>query len=132
MTFENKVVWITGASSGIGEALAYIFTRKKAQVIISARRENELQRVSQSCAAIYAPCYIVPLDLTETDKAPAIVAAVIAKMGRIDILINNGCISQRSLTKNTPLALDRKFMEVNYFGTIALTKALLPHFIKKQ
>ncbi|MCB2376505.1 SDR family oxidoreductase [Hymenobacter sp. BT635] len=127
MPFTNQVIWITGASAGIGEALAKEFARAGARLILSARNVAELERVRAACAP--AEVLVLPLDLAHSSDFPAHVAQVLAHYGRLDILVNNGGISQRSLTLDTSLDVHRRLMEVNYFGTVALTKAVLPHLI---
>jgi short-subunit dehydrogenase len=132
-TFKNKRVWITGASSGIGEALSIAFAEQGAQLILSARNELEINRVSAACAKAGASSVLVqPLDLEQHERIPQIVESVLKKAGKIDILINNGGISQRSLATETTLEVDKKLMAVNYFGTVALTKALLPNMLMHQ
>ncbi|MDO8366048.1 MAG: SDR family oxidoreductase [Saprospiraceae bacterium] len=131
--FKNKRVWITGASSGIGEALALAFAESGAQLILSSRNEVEINRVSAACSKAGASAVIVqPFDLERHDIIPAIVESILKKVGKVDILINNGGISQRSLAKETSLEVDKKLMAVNYFGTVALTKALLPNMLMHQ
>jgi short-subunit dehydrogenase len=133
MSFKNKVVWITGASSGIGEALVYEFAKAGARLIISARRKDELDRVAgQSKSKFNSTIEALPLDLSQPNMLPLTVEAAVQIYGQIDILINNGGISQRSLAKDTMLEVDRKIMEINYFGTITLTKHLIPHFIARK
>jgi short-subunit dehydrogenase len=134
MTYlQNKVIWITGASSGIGEALTYELARKKVRLILSSRRKEELERVKGNCHPLAQPnIRILPLDLGEPSTLQLTTEAAIQLFGNIDILINNGGISQRSLAKESQLAVDRKIMEVDYFGTVALTKYLLPHFLKRK
>nr|AIA18786.1 short chain dehydrogenase [uncultured bacterium] len=130
---SGKVIWITGASSGIGEALAYALAKKGSKLILSSRRKEELERVKGNCLASAQPnIRILALDLTESSMMNLSVQAAIQFFGRVDILINNGGISQRSLVKETSVEVDRKLMEVNYFGTVALTKHLLPYFIKQK
>ena len=130
---ENKVIWLTGASSGIGEALAYELSRKGAKLILSARRKEELERVKGNCSsASQAGIRILPFDLEKADMLELSTEAAVQIFGHIDILINNGGISQRSLVAETALAVDRRIMQVNYFGAVALTKYLLPHFIKQR
>ena len=131
-TYKDKVVWITGASSGIGEALAQAFASEGAKLVLSARRIEELQRVKQSLNFSDSNVLILPLDLAETSKTDELTQKVISTFGKIDILINNGGISQRSLTLETPIEIDRKIMEINFFGTITLTKSVLPHLIKQK
>lgn len=129
----GKVIWITGASSGIGEGLAYELSRQGAKLILSARRKEELERVKGNCtAATQNFIKVLPLDLSEPSTLKLSTQAAIQLFGHIDILINNGGISQRSLTKDTALDVDRRIMEVDYFGSIALTKYLLPHFLKRK
>ena len=129
--FKNKVIWITGASSGIGEALAVSFAAQGARLILSARREEELKRVGTQCKLPELDLMILPFDLHNTSKASALAAQVINKFGRIDILINNGGFSQRSEAINTPEEIERKLMEVNYFAAVNLSKAVLP-YMKRQ
>lgn len=131
--FSNKVIWITGASSGIGEALVYALAKGDSKLILSARRMEELERVKSSCPAnVQGNIAILPLDLAQPASLALITEAAINLFGHIDILVNNGGISQRSLVKDTGLEVDRRIMEVNYFGTIALTKYLLPHFLGRK
>jgi short-subunit dehydrogenase len=131
--FDNKVIWITGASSGIGEALAYEFAKHGAKLILSARRKEELERVKGNCiAASHAFIRILPIDLSEASTLHLSTQAAVQLFGHIDILINNGGISQRSLAKETALDVDRRIMEVDYFGSIGLTKHLLPYFLKQN
>ena len=132
-SLSNKVIWITGASSGIGEALAYELAKTNAKLILSARRKEELERVKSSCPAnAQNNIAILPLDLSQATSLALITGAAVNLFGHIDILINNGGISQRSLVKETDLDVDRRIMEVNYFGAIALTKYLIPHFIERK
>lgn len=132
MTFKNKVIWITGASSGIGEALAYALAKQGAVLILSSRKTAVLKQVQQTCQKTCQEVYVQTLDLEQHDKIPSIVQKVIQERGPIDILINNGGISQRSLAQDTIFEVDKRLMDINYLGTIALTKALLPHFLKRQ
>jgi len=127
--FADKTVWITGASSGIGEALVNAFTKGGSRVIASSNDEAGLTRVAESCYAMKGSITTVPFDLSETAGIVETVADIIKKEGRIDMLLNIGGISQRALIIDTPLWLDRRIMEINYFGTIALTKAVLPYMI---
>lgn len=130
MSFEGKTVWITGASSGIGEALAQAFAQEGARLILSARRAAELERVRNVCANPDAHA-ILPLDLTDF-ASDDLVRQALDQTGQIDILVNNGGISQRSLVVDTDLEVDRRIMEVNYFGAVKLTKAVLPHMLARR
>jgi dehydrogenase/reductase SDR family member 7B len=128
--FTNKTAWITGASSGIGEALTYELVRRGARVIISARREEELKRVQQQAGANNV--YVLPLDLEANASFESKVQEAIAAFGQIDIMIHNGGISQRSFVKETLPAVQRKVMEVDYFSYIELTRLLLPHLQQRK
>jgi dehydrogenase/reductase SDR family member 7B len=130
--FEGKVAWITGASSGIGESLVYEFVKKGATVIASSNDLPGLERVKSSCADRSSMVHCVPFDLGDTSGIKKIVEQQFNSSGRFDFLLNIGGISQRARIDETPLWLDRKIFEINYFGTIALTKAVLPYMIRQQ
>ncbi|HIO31375.1 SDR family oxidoreductase [Marinobacter salarius] len=133
--FTNRVVWITGASSGIGEALAARFARENARVVLSARRQRELERVRQRCIdAGAAPenMLVLPLDVTDLPSLPVAGDHVISHFGQIDLLINNAGLSQRSLCKDTELSVYQKLLDVDVMGQIVLTKAVLPHMLERQ
>lgn len=131
MKFTNKVVWITGASSGIGEHLCYAFSEQGAQVIISSRNEKELIRVKNN-SPHSEQVMILPLDVTQPDQIEKATQAVFQKFDFLNILINNAGISQRSYVTETELAVYEKIMAVNFLGPVALTKAVLPYFQKQQ
>lgn len=130
MNFKDKVIWITGGSSGIGEHLAYALAAQGARLILSSRNEKELQRVKNNCNK-NTKVLLIPLDVTDFDTIPAAVEKAVAYFNRIDILVNNAGISQRSLIIETTLDVDQRIMTVNYFGAIAITKAMLPIFLKQ-
>jgi short-subunit dehydrogenase len=130
--FQGKIAWITGASSGIGEALVYEFIRRGAKVIISSNDHSGLERVRKACSEKADNVICAPFDLSETSGIEELAAQMINKVGRIDYLLNIGGISQRSRVDETPLWLDRKIFEINYFGTVALTKAVLPYMIRQK
>lgn len=130
MTFRDARVWITGASSGIGEALAVAFSREGARLILSARNGGELERVRRRCANPERHV-LEPLDMTDTAAVEAAAGKVLRDLGPVDIVVHSAGVSQRSLAAETGLATDRAIMEVNYFGAIALTKALLPSMLAR-
>jgi len=130
MFFNNKIVWITGASSGIGEATAFAMIEQGAEIIASAPFFDELE-ISKAKAPIPEKFHIFPLDLTKPESIAPVVQNVIEQFGKIDILMNNAGISQRSLVLDTPIENDRKVMEINYFGAVILTKAVLPLMLKQ-
>jgi len=135
MADKGKVIWITGASSGIGEAVAYEYAVRGAVLILSARRADALERVREACIAKGAPptdVLVLPLDVTDEASRPAKTAEAKAFRGRIDMLFNNAGISQRSLCVDTDMATYRKLFEVDVFGQIALTKQVLPIMIEQK
>jgi len=132
--FSDRAIWITGASSGIGESLALALAGERARLVLSARRREELERVARRCREQGAPddhLMIRPLDVTDHDDAPRATREVVERFGRIDLLVNNAGISQRSLCKDTHLSVYQKLMDVNVMGQIALTKAVLPHMLER-
>lgn len=133
--YKGRVVWITGASSGIGEALAKAFARNGARLVLSARREAELERVKQACIEANPAengHLVLPLDVTEQKLMPAVVDAVRDHFGQIDVLINNAGIGQRSLCVDTGMDVYRRLFEVDVLGQIALTRAVLPTMIEQR
>jgi short-subunit dehydrogenase len=131
--FYQKRIWITGASSGIGEALAYACAEAGAQLILSARNEAELHRVAAEAVKKGSTNVLVQvLDLAQHDAIPGIVANMLQQVGKVDILINCGGLSQRGRALDTPLEVDKRLMNINFFGTVALTKALLPSMLTHQ
>lgn len=131
MTFSNQKVLVTGASSGIGEALAQALNAHGAQVILVARNENELIRV-QSSFNKKIPSWIFVFDVTQTQDASFFAKKVMDNVGSIDILINNAGLSQRSYAAETSFEDEFKLISVNLLGVMALTKAFLPAIIQQK
>ena len=131
MRFNSKTIWITGASSGIGRALAIAFSGQGAKLILSARNEEKLNEVKEECKNSNQ-VEVLPLDLASFGSFKEKTSIALSFFDGVDILINSGGISQRALAKDTELNVDRTIFAVNYFGTIGLTKAILPHFINKK
>lgn len=132
MIFKDKLCWVTGASSGIGEALAYELAKQGARLIISARNEGELNRVKKNCLELTPFCEVVPFDLSNPNEVEKTANETIARFGNIFLLINNGGISQRALAHETPLEIDRKILEVDFFSYVILTKAVIPGMIAQK
>lgn len=130
MYFKRKIVWITGASSGIGEAVALALVEQGATVIASSSNPEKLEK-SRTKAADPDRFFVVPMDLAQPESIEAAARKVMEQFGRVDILINNAGISQRSTVLETPIENDRKIMEIDYFGTVILTKLVLPHMISQ-
>jgi short-subunit dehydrogenase len=130
--FKDQVVWITGASSGIGEALAVEFAKQGARLVLSARREDALEKVKAQCDAVSDEAALVmPFDIADSDAIEQVAKEVQANVGRVDVLINNAGISQRSSCLDTQMSTYRKLFEIDVFGQIALTKAVLPMMIEQ-
>lgn len=127
---NNKTIWITGASSGIGEASAYQFAKKKASLILTATREDKLKEVQQKCISLGAQCKVLPYDLSDLEKIDELTDKAISAFGNIDIAFLNAGISQRSKTLDTSFTVDEKIMAVNFFAPVKITKHLLPRMIE--
>lgn len=132
MAFKNKIAWITGASSGIGKAIAYALHDKGAKLILSSRREEVLQEVKQNCSGDTSDIHILPLDLADSNSLTEKTEQALEIYGQIDYLFNNGGVSQRSLAVDTNMEVVRKVMEINFFGSVILTKGVLPSMIERQ
>jgi dehydrogenase/reductase SDR family protein 7B len=123
--FRGKVVWITGASSGIGEALARHFAHAGSRLILSSRREKELDRVARSCSEAESVA-VLPLDLGQPELMGDVALRALDIAGAIDVMVHNAGVSQRSFAAETDYRVDEVLMRTNYLGPLALTKALLP------
>lgn len=132
MPFKDQVIWITGASSGIGEALTYAFHEEGARLIISSRRAAELERVRENCKGDKSHIHVLPFDLTDFKSHTCVAEHAINLYGHVDMLLNNGGVSQRGLAHETNMNVVRQIMEVNFFGSINLTKQVLPYMIEKK
>lgn len=132
MTYKNKIIWITGASSGIGEAFAKAFFNEGAKLILSSRREEELKRVTTELGGDESNVFILPLDLADSESLSQKSKEALEAFGTIDVLVNNGGISQRSLFAETDMSTIRRLMEVNFFGSAELTRAILPSMMERK
>jgi dehydrogenase/reductase SDR family member 7B len=124
--FTNKVIIITGASSGIGRALALQMAEKNAHLVLTSRRPDELKPVAEACSAKGAICTSLYIDMEVPATIDAFTAKIKSQFKTVDVLINNAGISQRSKAEATNIEVDRKIMEVNFFGPVYLTKSLWP------
>lgn len=131
MHIKNKVFWITGASSGIGKSLAIALSNYDANLILSSRNTNALEETKILCKNS-KNVKVLPIDLEDYNSLTSKVNEAIKFFNKIDVLVNNGGISQRSLIKDTNISVDKRLMDINYLGTVALTKALLPHFTERN
>lgn len=126
---EARVAWVTGASSGIGEALAARLGRAGWAVILSGRRVAALEAVA---AVIDAPTLVLPFEATDYDALPAIVEHAHAWRGQLDLLVNNAGVSQRSLALDTAFAVYRSLMETDFLAPLALTQLVVPHMVARR
>jgi short-subunit dehydrogenase len=126
-----KIYWITGASSGIGEALAYELAKPGNALILSARSAEKLSALKEKIGS-HAEVALLPFDLADVNAIPEHVENALSFFGQIDVLINNAGFSQRSPAIETAESVEREIMELNYFAPVALSKALLPHFIERK
>ncbi|MBI1306403.1 MAG: SDR family NAD(P)-dependent oxidoreductase [Bacteroidetes bacterium] len=130
MSNNQKVVWITGAGSGIGKALCVEYARSGWTVILSGRNTAALQETEKICKTHGAETKVIKLDLTSEDSVLAAIEEAKKHFSKIDLLINNGGVSQRALVTETPMEVDRMIFETNYFGTVLLTKNVLSWMLK--
>ncbi|KAM7323324.1 hypothetical protein ACRRTK_017430 [Alexandromys fortis] len=132
----GKVVWVTGASSGIGEELALQLSKLGGSLVLSARRAQELERVKRRCLehgnVKEKDILVLPLDLADRSSHEMATRTVLREFGRIDILINNAGIPQCSFVGDTSMDVFKEILEVNYLGTVSLTKCVLPHLMKRK
>jgi short-subunit dehydrogenase len=129
--YNNKVVWITGASSGIGEELSRQLAAKGALLVLSARNQEKLEAIRDTLA-FHSKHFVLPMDLEKSSEFDELAAQVFNRFGKIDVLVNNGGISQRANAFETTMEVNRKIMEVDFFGNIALTKVVLPYMQKQK
>jgi short-subunit dehydrogenase len=129
--YSNKVAWVTGASSGIGLEIVRHLDLAGAKVILSSRKTDVLENIRKG---LNHPDnhLVLPLDLDSSANFKQLTTKVINRYGQVDFLFNNGGVSQRAAARDTPEDVDRRIMEINYFGNIALAKAVLPHMRKRK
>jgi dehydrogenase/reductase SDR family protein 7B len=130
---RGQVIWITGASAGIGKALAVALAAQGATLVLSARRVDALHAVLALCQAKgNAPHVVMPLDVTDSLACDAAYWDILRQTGKVDWLINNAGVSQRSLVMDTLPEVDRQIMELDYFAAVNLTRKVLPDMLKRQ
>ncbi len=129
----KKTILITGASSGIGEALAVEWSKlKHVRLILVARDIEKLEKVSAQCVTHGAEAIVIQMDLSSPHSIDKAMVEIESRFAAVDIVVHNGGVSQRSLVKDTVMAVYRKLMEVNFMGTVHLTKALLPKMLERK
>lgn len=132
MSIKRKNIWITGASSGIGEACAYRYARQGTNLVLTATRADKLVKVREECIRLGAQCTILPYDLTDLEHIDELTDKAVAAFGKIDIVFLNAGISQRSKILETDGLVDEKIMTVNFFAPVKIAKRLLPDMIEQQ
>jgi short-subunit dehydrogenase len=128
---NQPVIWITGASSGIGEALAYAYAKRGAKLILSARRRELLVLVKNNCAGDKADIHILPIDLEFAQQAPRWYEDAKRAFGVPDVLINNGGIGHLGAALDMSETVERKVLEINFWGQVAMSKAVLPDMLNR-
>ena len=129
-SFAGKVVWITGASSGIGKSLALAFHRAGAKLILSARRTEALEEVRRECGA-GPDVRVLPLDLSDLDELPGRVETALGYFGHVDCMVHNAGVALRDTAIHTDLDVDQRIMATNFFGPVTITKLLLPSMLER-
>lgn len=131
MEFDGKSIWITGASSGIGKALALEFFRRGGAVVLSARSADKLWELKERLDRVEpGRCHVVPCDVTDPGSVERAAGAVKSEIGRLDILVNNAGVGQRSTVLQTESRVERALFEVNFFGALAVTRSVLAWMIE--
>lgn len=129
---KDKVVIITGGSSGIGKALALHFGENGSKIVITGRKKEELSLTIGELEKKGIDCMALQADVTKDDDNERVAEATINKYGRIDVLINNAGISMRALFQEADLKVIRQVMEINFFGAVSATHYCLPHMLKSK
>lgn len=130
LDLRGKNVWITGASSGLGEALAHAFAARGARLLLSGRRKEQLEGVARATGADVAE--VLAFDLADLDGLSAHADEALARMGRIDVMVHNAGLGERALVAESAFEVDRRLMEVNFLAPVALTKRVLPSMLAAQ
>ena len=130
--FNDKVVVITGASSGIGKALAKEFARRKAKIVMAARNKERLHNAMTEVERSGADVVAVPMDVSKEADCRKLIEMARESFGKIDILINNAGISMRALFEDTDLAVIKQLMDINFWGTVYCTKYALPFLLESR
>lgn len=130
--FQDKVVWITGSSSGIGEATAYSFAKEGAKLVLTALEDDLLKKVADRCMELGSPKAVaLPFDLSKKDQVEELADKAWNVFGSIDVFYNNAGISQRGTTCDTEMRVINKVMDINYFAPVLMTKVILPRMIER-
>ena len=129
---RDKVVLVTGASSGIGKATALRFAKAGAKLVIAARSVDKLKAVADEISALGTEVITVQADVAVEADCQKLIQDAIDKFGRLDVLVNNAGISMRAILEDLDLSVLKKVMDVNFWGTVYCTKFALPHLLKQK
>lgn len=129
---KNKVVIVTGASSGIGEALVYEYAKRGAKIVMAARSFAKLETIRKDLEKQNIECLAVATDVSVEKDCENLIKLTVEKFGKIDILINNAGISMRALFKDLELDVLRKVMDVNFWGTVYCSKYAIPYLLQQK
>lgn len=133
MSFKGKVVIVTGASSGIGAATAFLFTQEGAKVAIVARNEAKLKNVAEQCSKAGGKPLVIKADVSKDDDAKRIINDTVAKFGKLDVLVNNaGIVRFGNILDGTAIQIYDELMSINYRSVVMLTTLAAPHLIKTK
>ena len=128
---KNKVVVITGGTSGIGRACAEVFAKAGSKVVVSARSKDKLLEVEIELKKYSeAACFVA--DVSKEQDCQRLIDETLKRFGRIDVLVNNAGISMRALFEDVDLSVIRQLMDVNFWGIVYCTKYALPHLLKSK
>jgi short-subunit dehydrogenase len=130
LVLNEKVVVITGASSGIGRALAFAFARRAAKLVLVARHEDRLEAVQREIAPYTSDVLVIPADVSDQEQLQNVVDLTLETFGRIDVLVNNAGIAVSGPVQNHSTEQVRRVVEVNLLSAIQLTRLVLPHMLK--
>lgn len=129
---QNKVVVITGASSGIGEACAYAFAKQGCKLVLAARNIDKLEKVKQHCLSLHAETLLVKCDVSVEADCKNLITQSIEKFQTIHVLINNAGISMRALFADLDLGVLKQVMDINFWGTVYCSKYAMPYLLKEK
>lgn len=129
---KNKTIIITGGSSGIGEATAFAFAKRGANIVLAARRANKLTEVADTCIKMGANAMVVVCDVTREEDCSRLITTTVEKFGEIDVLVNNAGISMRAMLNDCDIDVIKQVMDTNFWGAVYCTKYALPYLLKNK